>query len=82
MEENAFLSDFFGCVGFLPLTTQSNIREAMVQIMATPAHPQPPAVGGGCDMEDRFDAIARGTGWRKASEGHHLPMNPRSCSFW
>ncbi|CAM9586204.1 unnamed protein product [Ectocarpus sp. 12 AP-2014] len=82
MQESAFLSDFFGCVGFLPLTTRSTIREAMVQIMATPAALQRPAVGGGCDEEALFDAIARGADLIKASEGHQLPMNPRSCTFW
>ncbi|CAN0563035.1 unnamed protein product, partial [Ectocarpus sp. 12 AP-2014] len=29
MQDNAFLSDFFGCIGFLPPTTQSHIRGAM-----------------------------------------------------
>ncbi|CAN0029861.1 unnamed protein product [Ectocarpus fasciculatus] len=82
MQENDFLSDFFGCVGFLPLTTQSNIREAMVQIMATPARLRPPAAGGGCDEKELFDAIARGADWSKASEWHQLPANPRSCTFW
>ncbi|CAN0196743.1 unnamed protein product, partial [Ectocarpus sp. 13 AM-2016] len=82
MQESAFLSDFFGCVGFLPLTTRSTIREAMVEIMATPNTLQRPAVGGGCDEEALFDAIARGADLIKASEGHQFPMNPRSCTFW
>ncbi|CAN0023654.1 unnamed protein product, partial [Ectocarpus sp. 13 AM-2016] len=82
MQESAFLSDFFGCVGFLPLTTRSTIREAMVEIMATPATLQRPAVGGGCDEEALFDAIARGADLIKASERHQFPMNPRSCTFW
>ncbi|CAN0122963.1 unnamed protein product [Ectocarpus sp. 6 AP-2014] len=82
MQESAFLSDFFGCVGFLPLTTRSTIREAMVQIMATPATLQRPPVGGSCDEEALVDAIARGEDLMKASEGHQLPMNPRSCTFW
>ncbi|CAN0220291.1 unnamed protein product [Ectocarpus sp. 4 AP-2014] len=34
MQENAFLSDFFGCVGFMPFTTRSHIRGAMVRMMA------------------------------------------------
>ncbi|CBN75404.1 hypothetical protein Esi_0093_0025 [Ectocarpus siliculosus] len=82
MQENAFLSDFFGCVGFLPLTNQSTIREVMVQILTTPATLQRPPVAGGCDEEAVFDAIARGADLIKASEGHQLPMNPRSCIFW
>ncbi|CBJ48503.1 expressed unknown protein [Ectocarpus siliculosus] len=32
-QENAFLGDFFGCMGFLPLTCQSTVREAMVRIL-------------------------------------------------
>eukprot|EP00752_Nemacystus_decipiens_P005055 g4590.t1 len=37
MRENGFLNDFFSCVGFIPLTTPSYIREAMVKLMTTPA---------------------------------------------
>ncbi|CAN0202426.1 unnamed protein product, partial [Ectocarpus sp. 12 AP-2014] len=33
MRENTFLGDFFACVGFIPLTTQSHIRETMVKMM-------------------------------------------------
>ncbi|CAM9196670.1 unnamed protein product, partial [Ectocarpus fasciculatus] len=36
MQENAFLSDYFGCVGILPLTTPSHIRGAMVKMMTGP----------------------------------------------
>ncbi|CAM9429896.1 unnamed protein product, partial [Scytosiphon promiscuus] len=32
MQESAFLGDFFGCMGFLPLTCQSTVREAMVKL--------------------------------------------------
>ncbi|CAN0488545.1 unnamed protein product, partial [Ectocarpus sp. 8 AP-2014] len=79
MQESAFLSDFFGCVGFFPLTTQSGIRESMVKMMTTL---QPSAVGGDCGEQGRFDAIARGADWSKVSEGHQIPMNPSSCTFW
>ncbi|CAN0062531.1 unnamed protein product [Ectocarpus sp. 12 AP-2014] len=33
MKENGFLCDFFGCFGILPLTTESTVRNAMVEIM-------------------------------------------------
>ncbi|CAN0123421.1 unnamed protein product [Ectocarpus sp. 6 AP-2014] len=36
MQENAFLSDFFGCVGLLPLTTPSHVRGVMVKMMTGP----------------------------------------------
>ncbi|CAN0123290.1 unnamed protein product [Ectocarpus sp. 6 AP-2014] len=81
MQENAFLSDFFGCVGFLPLTTQSHIRETMVNIMVSPAIQQS-FVGGDFGAGGPFDSIAGGVEWSKASGGHQLPMNPSTCTFW
>ncbi|CAM9517697.1 unnamed protein product, partial [Ectocarpus sp. 12 AP-2014] len=81
MQENAFLGDFFGCVGFLPLTTQSHIRETMVNIMMSPAIQQS-FVGGDFGAEGPFDSIAGGVEWSKASGGHQLPMNPSTCTFW
>ncbi|CAM9686610.1 unnamed protein product, partial [Ectocarpus sp. 12 AP-2014] len=33
MPENGFLCDFFGCFGILPLTTESTVRNAMVEVM-------------------------------------------------
>ncbi|CAM9752876.1 unnamed protein product [Ectocarpus fasciculatus] len=82
MQENAFLSDFFGCVGFLPLTTKSHIREMMVKIMTAPSSLQQSAVGADCDDESSFDAIARGADWSQASERNQLPMDPSTCTFW
>ncbi|CAM9497763.1 unnamed protein product, partial [Ectocarpus sp. 13 AM-2016] len=81
MQENTFLGDFFGCVGFLPLTTQSHIRETMVNIMVSPAIQQS-FVGGDFGAEGPFDSIAGGAEWSKASGGHQLPMNPSTCTFW
>ncbi|CAM9742247.1 unnamed protein product, partial [Ectocarpus sp. 6 AP-2014] len=61
MQENAFLSDFFGCVGFLPLTTPSQIRETMVTIMLPRAPSQQSVFGDGCDEGGHyFEAVARG----------------------
>ncbi|CAM9379178.1 unnamed protein product, partial [Ectocarpus fasciculatus] len=81
MQENAFLSDFFGCVGFLPLTTHSHIRETMVNIMVSPAVQQP-LVGGDIGAEVLCDAIPRGVELSLASDRHQLPMNPSTCTFW
>ncbi|CBN75400.1 hypothetical protein Esi_0093_0019 [Ectocarpus siliculosus] len=82
MEESVFLSDFFGCVGFLPLTTQSHIRETMVEMMTAPAPLQQPAIAGIWDEETRFSEIERRANCRKASDVNQLPMNPQSCTFW
>ncbi|CAM9448382.1 unnamed protein product [Ectocarpus sp. 4 AP-2014] len=81
MQENAFLGDFFGCVGFLPLTTPSHIRETMVNIMVSPAMQQS-LVDGDFGAEGPLDSIAGGVEWSKASGGHQLPMNPSTCTFW
>eukprot|EP00903_Cladosiphon_okamuranus_P019443 g17878.t1 len=35
-KENVFLAEFFGCYGFWPLTTQSDVRGTMVGIMSSP----------------------------------------------
>ncbi|CAM9574729.1 unnamed protein product [Ectocarpus fasciculatus] len=82
MQENAFLSDFFDGVGFLPLTNKSHIRETMVKIMTSYADLQQPTVRTDCDDEGPFDAIARGADWSKASECNQLPMDPSTCTFW
>ncbi|CAN0351208.1 unnamed protein product [Ectocarpus sp. 6 AP-2014] len=79
MEENAFLSDFFGCIGFLPLTTTSHIRETMVKIMTPRSSLQQSAVGA----DERFvDTNAPGANWIKASERNQLPMDLSTCTFW
>ncbi|CAN0364964.1 unnamed protein product [Ectocarpus sp. 6 AP-2014] len=82
LQENAFLSDFFGCAGFLPLTTKSHIRETMVKVMTSPAPLPQSASGADCDAEGHLDAIARGAEWIKASERNQLPMDPSTCTFW
>ncbi|CAN0090205.1 unnamed protein product [Ectocarpus sp. 4 AP-2014] len=79
MQENAFLSDFFGCVGFVPLTSQSHIRETMVKIMTSPASLQQSAVGGACG---EVGSMVRAPCGNKASEEPQLPMDPSTCTFW
>ncbi|CAN0165434.1 unnamed protein product [Ascophyllum nodosum] len=33
MQENGFLNEYFGCLGLLPLATESTVREAMIKLM-------------------------------------------------
>ncbi|CAN0314629.1 unnamed protein product, partial [Ectocarpus fasciculatus] len=79
MQENAFLSSFFGCVGFVPLTSHSHIRETMVKIMASPAPLQHSTVGGACG---EAGSMVRASCWSKANEEPQLPMDPSTCTFW
>eukprot|EP00903_Cladosiphon_okamuranus_P015538 g14344.t1 len=76
MQENAFLSDFFACVGFMPLTTPSLIRETMVNIMVRPAIQQ------STDDDGDDDATARGGSLMAAFGENELSMNPSICKFW
>ncbi|CBN75398.1 expressed unknown protein [Ectocarpus siliculosus] len=66
MQENTFLTDFFGCVGFLPLTTQRHIRETMVKMMASPASRRQSAAGTDCDEAPELNLL----------------MGPSTCIFW
>ncbi|CAM9689569.1 unnamed protein product [Ectocarpus sp. 6 AP-2014] len=81
MRENVFLSDFFGCFGFLPLTTRGYIREAMVKIMTTRSSLRQ-SVGADCDDEGHFHGIESGAEWITTSERNQLPMDPSTCTFW
>ncbi|CAM9951534.1 unnamed protein product [Ectocarpus fasciculatus] len=83
MQENTFLSDFFGCNGFLPLATPSQIRETMVKIMSPHASSQQSVCGDDCDEGGHyFEAAAQGGDLTKPSAGNHLPMDPSACTFW
>ncbi|CAN0185752.1 unnamed protein product [Scytosiphon promiscuus] len=83
MHENAFISDFFGCVGFLPLTNESQIREAMVKIMM---HDPPRRERGfGTDYHGEEGALDALEG--RGDFGHvpgidQLPIDPSFCPFW
>ncbi|CAN0165572.1 unnamed protein product, partial [Ascophyllum nodosum] len=33
MRENGFLNEYFGCLGLLPLASESTVREGMVKLM-------------------------------------------------
>ncbi|CAM9748894.1 unnamed protein product [Scytosiphon promiscuus] len=57
LQENVFLSDFFGCLGFLPLATESHIRQAMVEILRAAATP-----GGRSQLEPQHNQGRFGNG--------------------
>eukprot|EP00752_Nemacystus_decipiens_P011601 g10302.t1 len=86
MQENAFLSDFFGCVGFMPLTTQSQIRETMVNIMALPEIRQSTGDVRGGDFCEAAEvapgAITAGEDLSTALGARRLPVDPSKCMFW
>ncbi|CAN0123755.1 unnamed protein product [Ectocarpus sp. 6 AP-2014] len=79
MQENTFLSDFFGCVGFLPLTTPSHIRGEMVRMMtlSTAAH-RPDASYDSLD-QGQIGAIFSEDG---ITTGNQLSAGPSACTFW
>eukprot|EP00752_Nemacystus_decipiens_P008860 g7906.t1 len=84
MQENAFLCDFFGCVGFLPLTTKSHIRETMVKIMLAPVSRRQADLGVAGGGAGQADAVAIGmeSGNINPLGGKELPMNSSTCMFW
>ncbi|CAM9106405.1 unnamed protein product, partial [Laminaria digitata] len=51
MQENAFLNDYFGCLGFLPLASASVARQAMCNIMI------------GSQEQERQDRVSTGAGF-------------------
>ncbi|CAM9281330.1 unnamed protein product [Ectocarpus sp. 8 AP-2014] len=79
MEENAFLNDFFGCVGFLPLTTPSDIRGAMVRMMSLSTVQQ--QLGA---LRDSPDQGQFGTIFTEddITTGNQLLTGPSCCTFW
>ncbi|CAM9393289.1 unnamed protein product, partial [Hapterophycus canaliculatus] len=83
MQENAFLSDFFGCVGFLPLTDESQIRETVVKIMA-PDVPRRKADFGNDYHVDGGQLSARDVGstFGNLFGTKQLPKDPSFCTFW
>ncbi|CAM9840360.1 unnamed protein product [Ectocarpus fasciculatus] len=78
MRENTFLGDFFACVGFVPLTTQSHIRETMVKMMVNPS--QQSAFRRDCDEDD---VLAREGDFSMLSAAdNELDAGPSTCTFW
>ncbi|CAM9567130.1 unnamed protein product, partial [Hapterophycus canaliculatus] len=82
MQENAFLSDFFGCVGFLPLTNESQIRETMVKIMVS-VYPQQ-ELGFSSDYQEggQYDALEVGGTSSNVWGVNQPPKDPSICTFW
>ncbi|CAN0107494.1 unnamed protein product [Ectocarpus sp. 6 AP-2014] len=79
MQENAFLSDFFGCVGFLPLTTESHVREAMVSMMTgRTAQRQLGALDESPDQGQLGVIFTEDV----ITTGDQLSTGPSACTFW
>ncbi|CAM9640330.1 unnamed protein product [Laminaria digitata] len=74
MQENMFLSDYFDCVGFLPFTSQSNIRETLVNVFAGSVSVQQSDSEDYSTTDQHFDAIMPADG--------QLPADPSICVFW
>ncbi|CAM9167899.1 unnamed protein product, partial [Ectocarpus fasciculatus] len=79
MQENAFLSDFFGCVGFLPLTTPSHVRGAMVRMMTGPTAQQQLSALHDSPQQGQFGAVFTEGG---ITTGTQLSTGPSACTFW
>ncbi|CAN0073206.1 unnamed protein product [Scytosiphon promiscuus] len=83
MRENSYISDFFGCVGFLPLASESQIREAMVKIMMLAGPQQEAALSTDCYGEEaQFGTLVGWGTWNEASGVPHVPKDPSFATFW
>ncbi|CAM9723910.1 unnamed protein product [Scytosiphon promiscuus] len=83
MRENAFLSDFFGCIGFLPLANESQIREAMVRIMIPAAPQEETALNyDGGDEDELFGTLLGERTSNDVSGTNQAPEDPLLCTFW
>ncbi|CAN0121203.1 unnamed protein product, partial [Ectocarpus fasciculatus] len=79
MQENAYLSDFFGCVGCLPLTTPSHIRGAMVRMMTGPTAQQRLGALHDSPEQGQFGAVFTEDG---ITAGNQCSTGPSACTFW
>ncbi|CAM9403759.1 unnamed protein product, partial [Ectocarpus sp. 8 AP-2014] len=79
MQENAFLKDFFGCVGLLPLTTPSHVRGAMVRMMTRSTAQQQVGALHDSPEQGQFGAIFAEDGF---TTGNQLLTGPSCCTFW
>ncbi|CAM9174833.1 unnamed protein product [Ectocarpus sp. 4 AP-2014] len=79
IQENAFLIDFFGCVGFLPLTTPSHIRGEMVRMMTLSTTPHRPGASHDSPGQGQLGAIFTEDG---ITTGNQLSAGPSACTFW
>ncbi|CAN0475782.1 unnamed protein product, partial [Ectocarpus sp. 12 AP-2014] len=79
MRENAFLREFFGCVGFLPLTTPSHIRGVMVKMMTLSTVQQQLGALHDAPDQGQFGAIFTEDG---ITTENQLLTGPSACTFW
>ncbi|CAB1109300.1 unnamed protein product [Ectocarpus sp. CCAP 1310/34] len=79
MQENAFLSDFFGCVGFMPFTSRSHIRGAMVRMMARSTAQHQPGARHNSPEQSQFGDTFTEDG---ITPGNQLLTGPSCCTFW
>ncbi|CAN0026666.1 unnamed protein product [Ectocarpus sp. 4 AP-2014] len=79
MQENVFLSDFFGCVGFLPLTTPSHIRGEMVTMMTLSTTPHWLGASHDSPEQGQLGAFSTEDG---ITTGNQLSTGPSACTFW
>ncbi|CAM9542929.1 unnamed protein product, partial [Hapterophycus canaliculatus] len=83
MRENAFISDFFGCVGFLPLVNESQIREAMVKIMVAAASQQETVSNtDSVEEEGHFGTLLGWGAFSNATKTKRVPQDPSLATFW
>ncbi|CAM9641591.1 unnamed protein product [Ectocarpus sp. 4 AP-2014] len=95
MQENGFLRDFFGCLGILPLTTESTVRNAMVAVLtgavaSRQCRTQDFFGNGGSEKKSGAQVgIRLAEGEEKGCSGGGalarrdiLPDNPAMCMLW
>ncbi|CAM9617787.1 unnamed protein product [Ectocarpus sp. 8 AP-2014] len=95
MQENGFLRDFFGCLGILPLTTESTVRNAMVAfltgaVVSRQCRTQDCLGNGGSDKTSGAQVGIRlaedeekgCNGGGALARRHTQPDNPAMCMLW
>lgn len=84
MQENVYLSDYFGCLGFLPLMCQSTIREAMVKIfLASNAHTLRPESAPSSTGRTKYGQLyLHPEGEPKLKESASANSRASTCLLW
>ncbi|CAM9789924.1 unnamed protein product, partial [Scytosiphon promiscuus] len=93
LQENEFLKDFYECLGFLSLASESTVRSAMVSVMCASAQERRRTASGqspdeGAVGESPQKADEGGDGrercWKKAVSARNaaLPHNSSTCVLW
>ncbi|CAM9560265.1 unnamed protein product [Scytosiphon promiscuus] len=89
LRENVYIGDFFQTMGFLPFTSESFIRTAMVRTMFRTMQEQNPDVlsdGGdgddGWGPENRGGALVPGFGGVGLSQGDTIESAAAACVLW